>query len=357
MKIIVDRPSWSWRAGDTDHAYARHQLTRLPRYEPDVTVSVLGGPRSLAVNAAGVARAVRRKSPLGSPAPTWSHRRRIGAGADVVLSNDAFPLRSSRPVVWQNTMLSPEMRLSRGDSWADIDRETRLKRPLFDAAARIVVSTAAERERITASFPEVAGRIEDCPFLLPALEGVEAAIDRHEAPGPVRVLFVGNQARRKGLPELVAALGALPAAVRRDTRLTVVSRFLDGAVDLPVDVVDEVVEGAPHAKVLDLMGRAHVLADPARFESYGFVFIEAFATGAVALGPDWEAQRELFAGGDAGVLADRDSLVEQLHTLITDPSRRTVLAATARRHFEERFAPGVVAARLRTIFEAARLTA
>ena len=167
---------------------------------------------------------------------------------------------------------------------------------------------------------------------------------------------MGNQARRKGLADVYGAWAGLAPEVLAKAHLTVVSRFLDGEVEPPTVPNVTVLRGAPHRQVLDLMRASHVLLNPAHFESYGFVFIEAIAAGAVPVGPGWEVQRELLDDGAAGVLiapGNVSALRGAIEGLAHDDARRTQMATRGLDLFEKHYAPAVVAERLRQILVSA----
>jgi glycosyltransferase involved in cell wall biosynthesis len=353
--VLLDRPRWYWRRGNTDHAYLTRNLSYLGTFHPEIATETLSAGRSVSANADEFTTMLRRR--FGRrPALTWTHTRSVPSDIDLVYSNDAFPLKASQPVVWQNTMLSPEMRLARGDSREALDHEAMVKRSLFSRAAAVLVSTEAERARILGQFPELAGKLHACPFLMPGVTVQPDTLRKHVGTETVRVLFVGNQARRKGLADVYGAWARLAPEVLAKAHLTVVSRFLDGEVEPPTVPNVTVLRGAPHTQVLDLMRASHVLLNPARFESYGFVFIEAMAAGAVPVGPGWEVQRELLDDGAAGVLivpGDVSALRGAIEGLAQDDARRTEMASRGLDLFEKHYAPAVVAERLRQILVSA----
>lgn len=87
---------------------------------------------------------------------------------------------------------------------------------------------------------------------------------------------------------------------------------------------------------------ADVLVHPARYESFGLVFLEAMRAGLPVVACRAGGAREVFAGGEAdgAVLVppgDMNALAEAVVALARDASRRTDLGAAARRRFEARF--------------------
>jgi glycosyltransferase involved in cell wall biosynthesis len=176
-------------------------------------------------------------------------------------------------------------------------------------------------------------------------------IAKHDRPERIEILFVANAARDHGLPSLLGALRALPPPERARVHLTIVSRFADGPVPIELgDVSYTVRKGAPHHLVMRLMRQAHIVANPSSFETYGFVFIEGMASGAVPIGPAWEAQRELLDGGRRGALLPHDggvsALRDALARLIADDAARVRMAQAGLEAFEATFSPSVVGPQL-----------
>jgi glycosyltransferase involved in cell wall biosynthesis len=140
--------------------------------------------------------------------------------------------------------------------------------------------------------------------------------------GPLRLLFVGNDTGRKGLPELIAAV-----------------EELDGTVELDVVTGDEV-SGSDRVRVhhgisagtAELAARyiaADALALPSHADASPWVVLEALAAGLPVLATRVGAIAEMV--GDAGVLVapgDPPALRQGLREL-ADPARRAALAAAA----------------------------
>ena len=111
---------------------------------------------------------------------------------------------------------------------------------------------------------------------------VEPAADY--LPGVPLVLTVGYLIERKGLRELVAAVGRLRAGGRRVNLVVVGDGPLRGALaaqaaaDGVADAV-HILGRVPHERVLALMARADVFALPSWDEAFGLVYTEAMAHG------------------------------------------------------------------------------
>ncbi len=166
----------------------------------------------------------------------------------------------------------------------------------------------------------------------------EAEINRRARQGDLRLLFVGNVIRRKGLHTLLKALQALPAAVRLDVvgSLTFEPRYAEEmrrrAAALPGQVF---FHGALEAdSLLERFKQAHVLVLPSAYEGFGIVYLEAMGFGLPAIGTTAGAAPEIITDGQTGFLIPPDdtaTLARHLTRLALD---RSLLAEMGYRALE-----------------------
>lgn len=368
MKIYVDTVRRFCRPKNTDWQY-NFILAGVSRYHPELEfVYPQAVGQEAWVNGRYLAKAVAFRLSRRSPALSWMHREtfvdrlnggELGrSGCQVVFSHREYPANAGRiPVVWQNSILDPGMSLARGIKPEVLDEEFRRKRELFARARLVQVSTAAEAMRLADAMPESADRFRAVPFFLPYLEAADEAAVRakHGDAGSVEFVFVGREAHRKGLPELLAALESLDFGHSRRARLTIVSDFRDGPIALPNWQNLKHEPSLDRAQVVALFDHGHVLLMPSRFESYGFVYLEAMSRGVVPVVPDWEVQREIVDGGACGMIVHCQpaSIADAVRQMIVDDALRQRLAIQALRHFGNEYAPAVVAGRYAALFREA----
>jgi phosphatidyl-myo-inositol alpha-mannosyltransferase len=155
--------------------------------------------------------------------------------------------------------------------------------------------------------------------------------------GPLRVLFVGREEERKGLPVLLSAFAGLRQHI--PATLDVVGAGSDGVEPLLANVEGGVEGVVAHGRVSDaeLWERLHgadVLCAPSLGgESFGMVLIEAFAAGTPVVASDIAGYRQVVTHGRDGVLVPHGQpleLAEALRSLWLDPQRRRAMGEAAR---------------------------
>lgn len=191
----------------------------------------------------------------------------------------------------------------------------------------------------------LAGEPERSLVVLPAADHVEAdgLVSLHEvAPAPLRILFVGNISRRKGLHTLVHAL----TRMQRPARLTVAGsesvepRYAHAVRRLAARLgVDDRIEFCGRVDDVALWrqyGRCHCLALPS-YEGFGIAYLEAMAFGRPVIASTAGAAFEIVTDGVEGFLVapdDADTLAQRLDQLAADRTRLLGMGDSARARFE-----------------------
>jgi phosphatidylinositol alpha-mannosyltransferase len=157
---------------------------------------------------------------------------------------------------------------------------------------------------------------------------------RRRRPGePLRIAFVGQAVRRKGLEVLLAAFEALRDHV--DAELTLIGADEREVAPLLADLrgvaaLGRVGEAEKHAALV----AADVLCAPSLGgESFGMVLTEAFAAGTPVVASDVAGYRGVVTDDQDGVLVPRGdpvALASTLRDLALDPPRLERLAGAAR---------------------------
>jgi glycosyltransferase involved in cell wall biosynthesis len=260
---------------------------------------------------------------------------------EVILAHGLFPIYAPwvtrrTPLVWGPGYPVDDAR--RRVRSADARFRRRLAR-----SALVFLSNSASAAALAEDFPEAEAKVRVIPIFEPHLPVDEAPpVPSIQTCDRLRVLFVGREAQRKNLAGVVHAVQALRSEGRA-VELTIVSDFRDGTVATE-GVATRVIAELSQREVFAALRESDVLCMPSFEETYGMVYIEAMAAGAVVIARDAPIQRALL-GEHArfAVPADRTSIVASLRSLL-DPDARAVLRVSAWRHYRARFAPDVVAA-------------
>lgn len=160
-------------------------------------------------------------------------------------------------------------------------------------------------------------------------------------PGPLRVLFLGNVIRRKGLHTLIKAISRETINIKID-----VVGALDSEPEYAQSMQHQVETSHLKSNIFfhgsldneDLIEKfksAHVLAVPSSYEGFGIVYLEGMAFGLPAIGTTNGGASEIISDGKTGFLIPPDNekmLSERLSTLARDRDllRRISVAALER---------------------------
>ena len=208
---------------------------------------------------------------------------------------------------------------------------------LFINAATIIVLGEAWRGRVAAWVPEAASRIVVLP------NAVADPGPRTGEHGTVpHILFAGRLGARKGVPELVAALGSLRSEPA--WRATIAG---DGDVELTrmamqaAGMAERVsVPGWIDASGMEaLMREADILTLPSYDENLPMSVVEAFAHEVAVVCTPVGAVTDIVVDGVTGLLVqpgDAAGLADALRRLLDDAGLRHRIASAGRGVFEDR---------------------
>ncbi len=160
---------------------------------------------------------------------------------------------------------------------------------------------------------------------------------------PVRLLFVGKEWQRKGLPMLIMAVRRL-LAEGFDLCLDVVGcdRPRDEPENPQIRFHGVLAKSDPQQgrQLALLYGEAHLLVVPSQAECLGMVFSEASAYGLPSISVRTGGIPTVVLDGQTGLLIEPgdhpDELAAAIRSLITDPQRYVALSRAALRDSEER---------------------
>jgi glycosyltransferase involved in cell wall biosynthesis len=271
--------------------------------------------------------------------------------ADAVLSHlwfPGFPRAHARPVIWSSQGISPSAYYDYVDTGrVDIDDVIHLYRVLGERSDALVIHTESCAKNVVDALPQLEPKIHviaPCVFLdVTALEPKPSSHD-----GIVRFLFVGMDAKRKGLREVLRAYGRVRQRTM-DVDLTVVSRMPPSAVKAAEAQGAKVLTSNPEMNVRRLMAEADVFVLPTHADTYAAAAVEAMGHGCAVLISDLEPLPEVAPDGEVGFVVERRdvaALSERMAALAGDLDLLRRFQAGARRLFTIRNDPDVVRRKL-----------
>ncbi|WP_280586743.1 glycosyltransferase family 4 protein [Halorubrum sp. Boch-26] len=271
-------------------------------------------------------------------------RDRLRVDVDVLVQDElAHPslLRANRDLPYPIVSVVHHLRAS----------EPRRLAPLYRAVERrylatvdgVVCNSAATRDAVAALGADPDRTVVAPPAgdrFDPAIDDAEIAARASER--PLRAIFVGNLAPRKGLDTLVKGVARADASVD----LTAVGRTVDE--DHVAEVRRLVRERGLGDRVrfagrlsddalADVLRESHVLAVPSRYEGFGIVYLEGMSFGLPAIASRAGGANETVTDGETGVLVDPDdpaAVARALDEFAADPDRTAEMGRAARRRYE-----------------------
>jgi len=163
--------------------------------------------------------------------------------------------------------------------------------------------------------------------------------------GPLRLLFLGNLIRRKGVHNLLTALThiknedwLLNVAGCRDVD-TIYAREMEGLVQ-SLELSNRVtfLGEIPDSDIVSLLQSSHVLVMPSFYEGFGIVYLEAMAYGVVPIASSAGGGNEIIQDNKNGLLikpGDSATMENNLRQLCRNRDILLSLALSARRRFDE----------------------
>jgi len=188
-------------------------------------------------------------------------------------------------------------------------------------------------------------------FILPYGIPVEAAqaVERTAGPGPVRLLFLSNYVRSKGIIDLIDALEKV-AVSTRNFHLRLVGRPYDVSIDELNDHIRQkkldglVTVCGPRYKEekWEELRQADLFVFPTYYpnETFGLVLLEAMQWGLPVITTREGGIPDVVGDGVSGFLVDQrdiSALADKILFLVQNPEKRISMGAAARERFMNKF--------------------
>jgi glycosyltransferase involved in cell wall biosynthesis len=342
-KIGIFCPAWMLAWHNTDHKIVK-MFSRLDEFTDLETDFVAPVSYTLSYN---LNKVLQRVAP-GAPRVLRHQLKEEKKGSDLIYHYGVPPAPESfykavnpTPVFLTTGFMTDRFMESAFGKIGNRQQEADQLAGTLDKAAMIHFHTEGGLERFLHYRPDFKGRAVAIPFFLPNLKTTLSPIETHRQ--SLKILFVGNEGKRKGLVELTAALDLLGTAYLKNFKVevTVVSK------DRPMPKCGVQInwfKKVAHADVLRLMEAADIFVLVPKIESYGLVLIEAMNAGCAVLTDNDDTRKEIV--GEAGVMLPSgtpEAIARGLKSLIEDHSGRAALGHLARKRVKEKFMPAVVA--------------
>jgi glycosyltransferase involved in cell wall biosynthesis len=229
---------------------------------------------------------------------------------------------------------------------------------LFNHSARVIVLGSVWAELIRRKAPAATNHIVILPPATPVPKRYQRAKNKR-----VRIAFMGRLGKRKGVPQLIAALGRLADEPNWSATLTgdgeilgaqqaVNSLGIGDRVSVPGWVSDSEQEA--------VIGKADIFVLPSLNENLPLSLVEAFAHGVAVVCTPVGAVPDVVENGRTGLLVepnDVDGLTAAIRRLLHDHDLRDRLGANARAEHVRRLEINCYLERLSTIWQASSAVA
>lgn len=279
---------------------------------------------------------------------------------DLVFAHESYPLNGehcSIPIVVQTRLASDQCRAAYGLDARYARREFLVKESWARRATYLLLPTPGDERRYCERYPAFADKCVMIPTYMPWIEPTEEKeiSEKHATTDVIRILFVGNEARRKGIDQIIQAWRRLPGPIAGRISMTVVSRFLDGVPDvdgLPWRVISDISQ----SEMERLLSTSHALLLPTHGDTFGVALIEGMAAGCCVISSQRCPQDWILNYGQAGILVDptsSEAIRIALETLVNCPAIRRSLALAGNRRFRDVFFHRVIGAQYHQLFQRA----
>ncbi|MEO0811335.1 MAG: glycosyltransferase family 4 protein, partial [Myxococcota bacterium] len=284
---------------------------------------------------------------------SWGLRRQLRRGGfDVLLQDESnhpslFVLNRALEKSAKFPIVSIVHGLRCAQSWPGTERQlyARIEREYFKTLNGVIVKSRETRDEVQ----RLTGRLMPFVIAQPGRDHIQPDIDasqateRAEQPGPLRLLFLGDVVRSKGLHFLLAGLASVErSSVRldvvgdlqqdptyvRETQATIVREGLTQVVTLWGTLKGE--------SLLERLRIAQALAVTSEGEGFGMAYLEAMGFYLPVIASHDGAAKELISDGHEGILLNRrrpDLIASAIEDWVKDRSRLAEMGIAAHERF------------------------
>ena len=165
-------------------------------------------------------------------------------------------------------------------------------------------------------FPQYSYKINYIPYYLPYIQKIsqEELDGKYSNIDKIKLIFIGKQAKRKGLDLFLNAYAKLDIKEKKKLQITVISKFLDGEINLPQEFIFHKFVN----NIQEELKKNHILIFLSKQEAYGLVLVEAMASGCNVFTTDHPIQRSICnnRGGWFVNINNLNNIVETLKLIL-----------------------------------------
>ncbi len=243
------------------------------------------------------------------------------------------------------------------------DHEARFHTIPFHLFKKVIAVTEFEREKIVSLFKVPKEKVEVIPIPID-LESYTAQIEEIHDPelealeSVPKIMFIGRLTYNKGLVFLVKALKKIWAK-GKEIALIVVGKTSPEWKDVQESLgshrrLVRHYQNISDAQKIQLLRTADMLVVPSIVESFGIVFLEAWAQKRPVIGAKPMPYNEFIIDGETGFnvrFNDTSDLGDKIERLAEDASLRKKLGENGYKQVRDRFSPEKVYPRIRALYE------
>ena len=231
-------------------------------------------------------------------------------------------------------------------------------RSMFRISSRVVVLGPDDRDLVETEIGVAPDRVAVVPNAVPAPPQKRQVVSRQL---PVRILFLGNPSRRKGVHDLIAALAMKPLR-SLEWRITIaggggdIATFREQARAAGLSDRVSFTGWVDRATTTALLGSADIVALPSYAEGMAMSVLEGMSYGLCIICTPVGSLKDVIEDEATGLLVqpgEVDRLSKVLTRAVSDPTLRAQLGAEAARVFASKFDAVHYPDRMRAIYNAA----
>lgn len=200
--------------------------------------------------------------------------------------------------------------------------------------------------------PELAGKIRVIPPIVAVTPLPEMQRKRCD---PMRLVFVGREPERKGLPDVLAAWRVLSRRYNHIELIVVTAP--KACIKFQNNVPGaKFFSGLTNSQLHSLLETASILIVPTYADAYNLILVEAMAKGCAVISTNLGALREVAPDGEVGFLVrpgDVDQIIQRAAQLIDDPDLLRRMSESGRERFRLYHAPESVVPQMEKFFSEA----